>query len=899
MKKMITKTTLLFMLSVSFAMSIQAQGVSGVALLGKDTITLGVDSTAILTAIVSPSNAADKSVVWMTTNKLVVDTVSVEDAVCNIKGTGVGQAKIIVRTNDGNFRDTCVVNVVIPVDSVRIKDIEGDRLDSMDMILGRDTVLKSKIYPSEPTNGEMIWTSSEPSMISIVNVTDDSICAIKALKLGVATIFVTSVDGAKKDSCVVTVNALPIESFTLSSDSIKYMRLGSDTTLTARVEPFGHTNDSVRWTSADYEIVEITSSGYDTVCNIKAKGIGATYIYAVSVVDRATKDSCYVSVVGIPVTGVSLNTDSLDLEIRTDTTLIARMKPSDATNDSIHWTSSDSATIDIISVESMKNDTVCAIRAKKSGGAYIYAQTFEGAYKDSCFVTVIVPVDSVVLSSLAVRINLKDDTTALLKAKIYPDSATQSLILPLEWINKDEQLVRIDSVRNDTLCYIKALAAGVDTIYAVTANGVESKWCYVTVDPRLADSVRITKNNDPETQDTLFIGVDSSVKLQIAVYPSNVTNDTLTLTSSAPDILKIDSLPDGTYVSALREGTATVYAVATDGSLQKDSCIVKVRNVPATGISLNVDTLYIFEENVDSIIATVLPLNATDKSITWRRDSDADERILEVQPTDNDSVYKFKALKADTVLIYAYAGSTESGIKDSCVVIVKEQFVFVEADIVEVDGRIKMSLRIPEDATFRGSFELQLPKGFGLTKDGDGYKSKLSDAYKDASELKITPRDATNDSIYLFEISPKTAPASSSLRTAQDKREALNIYYTIYDNALENSTETYDVRFADISFRLSDGSDLEEKLLKLKVKVFKDETGNVLVESEKIITYVKEHRLYVNTAKAETVYVYAPNGSLILVKDKAEGQAMFSLNTDYGILFVKGSSGWTRKVVNQ
>ncbi|MDR2776377.1 MAG: hypothetical protein LBC19_16895, partial [Tannerella sp.] len=488
MEKMITKTALLFVLSVFFAISIKAQIVSGVSLSGKDTITLGVDSTAILAAIISPPNATNKSVVWTTTDKLIVDTVSVvEDTICEIKGTGVGEAKIIVQTKEGNFRDTCVVNVVIPVDSVTLEN------DSLTMILGHDTALISKIYPPAPTNGEMIWTNSDPSVIEIVSVTDDSICSIKALKLGVATLFVTSsFDGLKKDSCVVTVKALPVENLTLSHDSIKYMRLGSDTALIARVVPFGETNDSVIWTSDDHTVVEVTSSGYDTVCTVGAKGIGTTYIYAVSLVDRDKKDSCFVSVVGVPVEGISLLVDSLDLKVHNDTALIARITPFDATNDSIRWTSSDSTIIDIITAQPLKNDTVCTVIANKSGGAYIYAQTFEGGYKDSCFVSVIVPVDSVVLNSSAVGMNLKNDTVCVLKAKVYPDSATFKS--PLRWVNKNESIARIDSVKNDTLCYMKALAPGLDTLYAVTDDGVESRYCFITVGPRLADSVRIAKN---------------------------------------------------------------------------------------------------------------------------------------------------------------------------------------------------------------------------------------------------------------------------------------------------------------------------------------------------------------------------------------------------------------------
>jgi outer membrane lipoprotein-sorting protein len=403
--------------------------------------------------------------------------------------------------------------------------------------------------------------------------------------------------------------------------------------------------------------------------------------------------------------------------------------------------------------------------------------------------------------------------------------------------------------------------------------------------------------------DTLLLGVNGSIALQTAIYPSNVTNDTVKLTGSNSEILRIDSLPEGVYIHALREGTATVYAVAADESREKDSCIVKVVSVPSTGIRLNKDTLRMYEENVDSLIATVLPLNATDKTVIWRL-TDVNGGNINVgefidiisSSADNDSVYKFKALKADTLIIFAFAEDVDRGLKDSCVVIMKEQFVYVESDTVSVDGRIKMSLKIPDEVTFRGSFELQLPKGFGLTLEGSGYKTELADSYKESSGLNITARD---DSTYLFEISPKTASASSKLRTASDKKEALNIYYTIYDNALENSTATYDARFVDIDFLFDNETEIKEKQLDIKIKVFKDPTGNEPVEEEKIIAYAKNHRLYVNTAKAETVYVYSSNGSLVFVKNKAEGLTMFELAAEDKILFVKGSSGWAQKVVTR
>ncbi|MDR1525884.1 MAG: hypothetical protein LBS79_11625, partial [Tannerella sp.] len=135
MKIRITKRTVLMLaFSAFFFINVKAQIVTGVQL-NKDTITLGVDSMDILVANVLPSDAANKSVEWKITDVSKIDTVMTDDTTCMITGKVVGETKLIVRTHPTNYRDTCVIKVIIPVDSVRLKD------HSLDMILGHDTTL--------------------------------------------------------------------------------------------------------------------------------------------------------------------------------------------------------------------------------------------------------------------------------------------------------------------------------------------------------------------------------------------------------------------------------------------------------------------------------------------------------------------------------------------------------------------------------------------------------------------------------------------------------------------------------------------------------------------------------------------------------------------------------------
>ena len=144
-----------------------------------------------LTATINPSNATNKNVSWKSRNTSVA-------RVSNGKVTALraGSATITVTTEDGGKTATCEVTV-----NPKVYPVTGVTLDktSYEMTKGDDFTLTATITPDNATNKNVSWKSSNTSVATVSNG------KVTAIKAGSATIIVTTEDGGKTATCVVTV----------------------------------------------------------------------------------------------------------------------------------------------------------------------------------------------------------------------------------------------------------------------------------------------------------------------------------------------------------------------------------------------------------------------------------------------------------------------------------------------------------------------------------------------------------------------------------------------------------------------------------------------------------------------------------------------------------------------
>jgi len=170
------------------------------------TITIGEEFT--LTATVTPTDAADKSVKWTSDNSNVA---TVDEG--KVTAVAAGTANIKVTTKDGGKTATCAVTV----SASNIVVVTGVSVDPKEKLLGigEELVIKATITPEDATNKKVTWTSDNEAVAKI-----DESGKVTAISGGTAKITVTTEDGGKTATCAITVknylkgNAILLEDFT-------------------------------------------------------------------------------------------------------------------------------------------------------------------------------------------------------------------------------------------------------------------------------------------------------------------------------------------------------------------------------------------------------------------------------------------------------------------------------------------------------------------------------------------------------------------------------------------------------------------------------------------------------------------------------------------------------------
>lgn len=591
--------------------------------LDRTRLVMKLGESRTLTATVSPSSATEKGVTWTSDNSSVA-TVSTSGVVT---AKGYGSATIRAKTIDGGYVADCSVEVYTPIQDLDISmptklTITEGEIEFLHVSINVDI---EDVHIDPLLEHYSQWSVEDESIVSIDRENSSSLSALlKAISVGTTKVTNKLMDsfGSRTLSCLITVEkkAVPVTGVSLNKSSLS-MTVGDTQTLTATVTPSNATDKTVTWTSSKTTVASVSSSGVVT-----AKAAGTATI-TVTTNDGSKTATCTVTVTEatVSVTGVSLDKTSLSLIIGNTQLLTANVIPENATDKSVVWSSSNT---NVATVSSSG-----LVTAKKVGTAIITVSTNDGAKTATCSISVeyAIPVAvdlglSVKWASFNIGAAKPEDT-----GYYYPWGETD----PVAYNYGDFFFFGLDTYKwynspDRTL-----------TKYCPVANYGHNGY---------TDNKSILDQND----DAAYVILGPMWRMP--------TNDEFTqlkerctwkwtsgngvngyrVTGPNGNSIFLPAAGFGTMMEFRNGGTQGYYwssslrtdypyyaysfsfgASSYDNESRDRSAILPIRpvsgapSIAVTGVSLNQTSLTMTVGDIRTLTATVIPSNATDKSVTW------------------------------------------------------------------------------------------------------------------------------------------------------------------------------------------------------------------------------------------------------------------------------------------
>ena len=633
------------------------------SIIGVDSVTISpnvlnlkVGESSSLTYNISPSNADIKSTEWSSSNKGVVSV----DKDGKVSAVGIGTANVVIKVvgqDNSEASDSIVVNVIsqyTSVNSVTLVDANNNTLsNSMNLNIGEEVTIKFLINPSNVTLKETNWTNSDSSKVSM----KDSVgyALIKGIEVGSSDIEITVKDydgNVKTDSVKVNVinsnQPVLVSSIALSPTSVTLNPNGTYK-FNVTVSPSNATNKGVTWSSSNTNVVSVDQNGNiktlkDGTAKIRVTAKDGSGKYAeASVTVESSKPT------NILVTGVSLNASTVKMYVGQSYQLIHTIKPSNATNKGVTWSSSNT---NVVSVSNGK------IVGKSSGKARITVTTNDGRYSAYTDVTVInrpssnssssskPSSSSSSGSSISSSIDIIKDTIELnkgsegkLEYKLSQD-LTDSIII---WKSSNTDVA---VVKNGI---VTAISDGEATITAMI-NGKDIKdTCKIIV--KKLDLTGIVFEDE-----SLSISVGKTLKLTLNALPSGADLPSLKWDVDNKDIL---SVSDEGVIKAINVGETIVTVSSMDGKYSASINIIVTPYV-SEPIEINVEGYDLnFDENTYSYTLKIkneksLKITSNVKDISIKGNDKLENGSLITITVFNDDGSKTYNIKIEKSKSYVY-----------------------------------------------------------------------------------------------------------------------------------------------------------------------------------------------------------------------------------------------------
>ena len=415
--------------------------------LKEENVTVEIGKTGYIGAIYNPSDASDKVLYWSSSDESVA---KVNEGV--VTAIGEGKAILTATARAGGKTASCTVTVENP-NFVHIDEIKM-KTEELNLNKGENGWIGVTYNPSNASNKVLTWKSSNED-VAIVREGN-----VKAVGEGTAILTATSEDGGKTASCkvIVTGGKKHLENIALKTTTLE-MKPGEGKTIYVEYNPSDVEDKVLYWTSNNEKVVTVRE-GY-----VKAVGEGTTTITATSRDGNKTA-TCKITVSDgtVKLQNIKLSSSTEILKKGEQKTIYVTYNPSNVTDKTLYWTSSDEK------VATIREGFVKAIG---DGVATLTATSRDGEKKVSCQVVVInksQEIESISLKTTKETIEKGEEKTIY---AVYNPSDVKDKTL--YWISSNTSVVTVEKGR------VKAVGKGTATITAVSRDGGKTASCEITV----------------------------------------------------------------------------------------------------------------------------------------------------------------------------------------------------------------------------------------------------------------------------------------------------------------------------------------------------------------------------------------------------------------------------------
>ena len=339
---------------------------------------------------------------------------------------------------------------------------------------------------------------------------------------------------------------------------------------------YNSNGDNVAWgqnygTASESINFNVTQTGNYYIRVNSYSGSSTTQKYSLRVLGEST----------VPVTGVSLDKTTANLKVGEGTTLVETVNPTDATNKSVTWVSSDAL---VATVDSVGNVTGVG-----EGTTTIAVITAEGGYTDSCYVTVTQVVDDPYEPNdtieTAYPINSGTVYQSYITAHTDVDyyklniSSTGNTNIILSNLASDYDLLLFDSIGNlvgasvnsgteEDIINLYGYETGNYYIKVYSFSGFSTSQKY-SLKASIDGTLAVTGVSLDKTTASLKRG--ETTTLVATVNPTDAQNKNVTWASSDALVATVDNVGK---VTAVGVGAATVTVTTEDGGYRANCSVI-------------------------------------------------------------------------------------------------------------------------------------------------------------------------------------------------------------------------------------------------------------------------------------------------------------------------------------